>query len=209
MHETAFTIGHSTHPPERFLALLRQHEITARCDVRSKPYSRFNPKFNRETIKKTLREASISYIFLGSELGARSDDPSCYENGKVQYDRIARTGLFRQGVERVRDGMKKGFRLVLMCAEGEPLECHRTILIARHLAALGIQVKHIHADGRLESHEEAINRLANNLHLPERDLFRSREDVLADAYRLQEDRIAYSLDETQTPEGFTIRSAAG
>jgi uncharacterized protein (DUF488 family) len=209
MKEAVLTIGHSNHPEERFVALLRQHNITELCDVRSKPYSRFNPQFNRETLEATLREVRITYIFLGKELGARSDDPSCYENGKVQYDRIARTAPFQRGIEQVRDGVKKGLRLVLMCAEGEPLECHRTILVARHLVAPGIQVQHIHADGRLERHQEAISRLMRRLNLQELDLFRSPEEVLADAYRLQEDRIAYSLDEAQEPAGLTIRSAAG
>jgi len=186
------------------MALLAEHKITALCDVRSKPWSRYNPQFNRETLEQNLRQAGIGYIFLGDELGARSDDSSCYENGKVQYDRIARTALFRQGLERIRDGVGKGFRLVLMCAEAEPLDCHRTILVARHVVALSIPVQHIHADGRLEGHGQAIDRLADSLHLPERDLFRTREDVLEDAYRMQENRIAYALDELAAG-----RSAAG
>src|ERR1700674_3398382 len=151
MQEVIFTIGHSTHPQKRFIALLLQHGITALCDVRSKPYSRVNPQFNREELKESLRERCIKYVFLGKELGARSEDPMCYENGKVQYDRLAHTDLFRRGLERVQNGMKD-YRLALMCAEKEPLECHRTILIARHLADLGFDVQHIHADGRLESH---------------------------------------------------------
>jgi uncharacterized protein (DUF488 family) len=203
MPETVFTVGHSTHPPERFLALLRQHEITAVCDVRSRPYSGYSPQFNREALEQALREAGIKYVFLGKELGARSGDRSCYERGKVQYDLIARTELFRQGIERVRDGMEKGFRVALMCAEAEPLECHRTILVARHVAASGIQVQHIHADGSLESQGAALDRLRDNLRLPERDLFRTREDVLDDAYRLQGDRIAYALDEA------SVTSAGG
>jgi uncharacterized protein (DUF488 family) len=209
MAETVFSIGHSTHRSEYFLALLRQHEITALCDVRSKPYSGYSPQFNRKTLDEDLRRNGMKYIFLGRELGARSDDPSCYEGRKVQYDRIARTELFREGLARVQDGIRKGFRLVLMCAEGEPLECHRTILVARHLTGLGIEVQHIHTDGRLESHEEAIIRLAGNLHFPERDLFRTREDVLEDAYRMQADRIAYALDDASAPDEFTIGSAAG
>ena len=93
LQDTVFTIGHSTHPQERFIALLEQHGITALGDVRSRPYSQFNPQFNREELEKALGEHGIAYRFLGKELGARSDDPSCYEGGKVQYARIDRKSV--------------------------------------------------------------------------------------------------------------------
>jgi uncharacterized protein (DUF488 family) len=195
MGDTVFTIGHSTHPQERFIALLRQHGITALCDVRSKPYSRMNPQFNREELEEALLAHGIAYRFLGKELGARSDDPHCYERGKVQYGRLAETDLFKHGLKRVLSGMKDGFRVALMCAEKEPLECHRTILVARHLAALGVAVAHIHADGRLENHDSALSRLARLLNLPEDDMFHTREELLDDAYRRQEERIAYEAAE--------------
>ncbi len=207
MQHTIFTIGHSTHPQERFIALLRQHRITALCDVRSKPYSRFNPQFNREELKEFLRECGIKYVFLGKELGARSEDPACYENGKVLYDRLARTDLFRLGLERVQKGMKD-YRIALMCAEKEPIECHRAILVARHLADLGLDVQHIHADGRLESHADALSRLVRILNLPEHDMFQSREELLAEAYRRQEGRIAYDSGEA-VPADASASSAAG
>ena len=191
MQDTVFTIGHSTHPKERFIALLHQHGITALCDVRSMPYSRISPQFNREELKESLRACSITYVFLGEELGARSDDPLCYDHGKVRYDRLGHPELFQQGLTRLRDGMQK-YRVALMCAEKEPLECHRSILVARYLAALGLDVQHIHADGKLESHADALSRLAQLLNLGEDDMFRSREDLVADAYRLQEERIAYA-----------------
>jgi uncharacterized protein (DUF488 family) len=190
MRDTVFTIGHSTHPLHRFVGLLQQHGITALCDVRSKPYSRINPQFNREGLKQSLREIGIKYVFLGKELGARSEDPGCYEHGKVQYDRVAQTDLFRQGLNRVQEGMKQ-YRIALMCAEKEPLECHRTILVARHLVARGLNVKHIHADGRLEDHFAALGRLTRMHNLPEEDMFRSSDELVAEAYGRQADRIAY------------------
>ncbi|HXQ27555.1 MAG TPA: DUF488 domain-containing protein [Candidatus Acidoferrales bacterium] len=207
MQEAVFTIGHSTHPQARFIALLLQHGITALCDVRSTPYSRANPQFNREELKESLRDCGIKYVFLGKELGARSEDPACYESGKVQYDRLARTDLFRLGLKRVLKGMK-GYRLALMCAEKEPLECHRTILVARHLADHGLDVQHIHADGRLESHAEALSRLIRMLNLHEQDMFQSREELLANAYRRQERRIAYDSREV-VPEDARASGASG
>lgn len=190
---TVYTIGHSTHPQEKLLGLLSMHGITAVCDVRSSPFSRVNPQFNRDDLKKALAMQGIKYLFLGKELGARSDDPACYEGRKVQYDRLAKTNLFRQGLTRVEDGIAKGFTIAMMCAEKEPLECHRTILVARHLAERGIDVQHIHATGQLESHADALQRLRRMLGLRDDDMFRSPADLQADAYRQQEERIAYEL----------------
>jgi uncharacterized protein (DUF488 family) len=149
------TIGHSTHPLETFVALLHRHRVAALADVRSAPYSRFNPQFNKDVLEKSLAVHGIRYVFLGHELGARSDDPSCYVNGRVQYARLASTDSFKSGIERVVRGAND-FRLALMCAEKEPLECHRALLVARALAEIGIVVQHILPDGRLESHEAAM-----------------------------------------------------
>jgi hypothetical protein len=112
-------------------------------------------------------------------------------------------------VERLQAGIVQGFRISLMCAEGDPLECHRSILIARHLAALGIPVQHIHPDGSLETQDRAIQRLIVQLRVPEAHMFRSEEEVIDDAYRLQEARIAYAPDETPEPGGPPLRRAVG
>jgi len=197
MSDVIFTIGHSVHSIETFVALLRQHFITALGDIRSRPYSRMNPQFNRENLKQTLKENGVAYIFLGQELGAQSNDASCYRSGKLQYDRLAQTDLFRQGMARVRVGMQR-YRLALMCAEKEPLECHRTILIARCLEALQIKVEHILEDGSLESQKNALRRLLALLKLPEQDLFRSREDMIEEAYRIQGERIAYEASQVSS-----------
>ncbi len=185
-----YTIGHSTHALERFLELLRIHGITAVCDVRSAPYSRMNPQFNREPLDDALRERSITYVYLGKELGARPDDASCYRNGKVRYELLASTELFLSGIERVKKGAKE-YRIALMCAEKDPLHCHRTILVSRHLVGQGFQVRHVLADGGLESHEEALGRLIVSLDMSSDDLFRTREEAVRDAYRARADAIAY------------------
>ncbi len=190
MSETVFTIGHSTHTLERFISLVNRHGITALCDVRSKPHSRINPQFNREALKQALQSNGVSYVFLGKELGGRSEDPFCYDQGRVHYARVAQTDLFQSGLARVREGLK-GYRIVLMCAEKDPLECHRGILIARHIDVSRIAVEHILADGSLESHGQALTRLLRQLRLPTHDLLRSRDEVIDDAYRIQGDRIAY------------------
>lgn len=185
------TIGHSNHPIERFLALLQPHAITAVADVRSTPYSRFNPQFRREKLQAALAGVGIQYVFLGEELGARSQDPACYDAaGRVSYARLARTDLFRRGIERLKAGMAE-HQISLMCAEREPLECHRTILVARELVREGIGVTHILGDGSLESHEHAMQRLASTLKLSDTDLFSTAADMVERAYDLQAERIAY------------------
>lgn len=186
----AFTIGHSTHPVEVFISLLKQHAVTALADVRSAPFSRFNPQFNKDALDRELKTHGIKYVFLGRELGARSDDPSCYENGRVQYGRLARTELFKQGIARVMKGAGE-HRIALMCAEKEPLECHRTLLVARALDEQGVEVVHILGNGRLESHRAAMERLLDVTGLPHEDLFRSRADLVAEALARQEERVAY------------------
>lgn len=195
MSSTVFTIGHSTHSLERLIALLRLHEINAVCDVRSRPWSRLNPQFNRESLEPVLRESGIEYRFLGEELGARSGDPSCYEQGRVVYSRIAATASFQRGLKRVVRGVEEGRRIAILCAEKEPVECHRTVLVSRHLAAAGVDVMHIHADGRLEPHSEALARIAELNHVPEYDMFHTHEELMDEAYARQEKRIAWETDE--------------
>jgi Protein of unknown function, DUF488 len=210
MADEILTIGHSTHPMERFLGLLKAAGITAVTDVRSRPYSRLNPQFNRESLKKALGAAGIKYVFLGKELGARSEDPNCYRNGQVQYDILSGTELFRQGIERVLAGAKR-YRIALMCAEKEPLDCHRTILVARRLVEQGVQVSHILADGSVETHEHAIERLVTMLNLPREDMFRSRETAVTEAYAQQSDHIAYrdETNESSSADCTDLNAASG
>lgn len=199
-----FTIGHSNHTLEKFEGLLRQHGIAAVADVRSVPYSRFQPQFDREDLARVLWEQSIAYMFMGKELGARSEDRTCYEDGRVKYRLLANTRTFREGLDRICEGSSTT-RIALMCAEREPLECHRTLLISRELESAGVQVVHIHADGHLECHEDAMRRLLQRLRLPEQDMFRSRFQLLDEAYNRQEARIAYVDKHTvrEAPQGQT------
>ncbi len=185
-----YTIGHSTHTQEEFEELLTRHGITAVVDVRSAPFSRFNAQFNQGVLDRDLKKRGIAYVFLGRELGARSDNPACYEDGRVQYARLAQTELFQRGIDRVLLGAEE-HRIALMCAEKEPLECHRTLLVARVLVEQGVDVAHILGDGSLESYEATMNRLLELSGFPQEELFRTREMMLAEALSRQEEKIAY------------------
>jgi uncharacterized protein (DUF488 family) len=189
---TLYTVGHSNHSIEKFIGLLTANGITAVADVRSRPFSRRHPQFNKERLASALTQHGIAYVFLGKELGARSEDPSCYENGKVQYPRLAATPAFKAGIERVLAGAAK-FRLALMCAEKEPLDCHRTLLVSRALERAGASIAHILADGSVESQEKTMSRLIDLVGLSKEDLFHD-SDLIAAACRLREDKIAYVKD---------------
>ena len=197
MNEPVYTIGHSNQPLADFLSALNANGITAVADVRSYPYSQMNPQFDRKSLSAELKALGIAYVFLGKELGARSSDPDCYKDGKVQFDRLAKSELFREGVERVLQGMEH-YRVALMCAEREPLACHRTILVSRHLAELGLSVRHILSSTETEDHADTMLRLLHELELDEANLFLDRADLLAEAYRLQASRIAYQREGAAT-----------
>ena len=190
------TIGHSNHSLEAFVALLRQYDVTALADVRSAPYSRFNPHFNRKALDAALREHGIAYLFLGRALGGRPDDPSCYEDGRVRYDRLAQTALFREGLERVIEDAGRE-RIALMCAEKEPLDCHRTLLVGRSLDERGLAVAHILADGAIEPHDRTMDRLLDSAGLPRGDLLHSREQLIEEAFAHRERRIAHARKSTK------------
>ena len=196
-----YTIGHSNHSIATFIELLILHGVHAVADVRSHPYSRFNPQFNRKSLSASLETAGISYAFLGRELGARPADDACYIDGKVQYDLLARTSLFQEGLARVA-GNAASQRLALMCAEKDPLTCHRAILVCRHLEDRGITTQHIREDGRLESHDEVLARLLIEIGIEERDMFRSREELIGEAYRQRGQQIAHKTKHHR-PDGET------
>lgn len=203
MNNNVFTIGHSTHASGYFIELLAKHGISAVADVRSSPFSRFNPQFNREVLSRELRDHNIRYVFLGEELGARSKDPQCYLDGKVQYDRIAQTELFKKGITRVLEGAER-FRIALMCAEKDPLTCHRAILVSRALVEMSVDVEHILPDGNIEAHSQMVERMLRQLNLQDDDMFDSRQARIREAYRLQSNMIAYVEDSSGEREGQAV-----
>lgn len=188
--DSVYTIGHSTRSIESFLALLAKYGVSAIADVRSSPYSRHVPHFSREPLKKALGDNGIAYVFLGDALGARSKDHNCYVNNVVSYDLLAKTSVFKQGIERVIEGSKR-YRVALMCSERDPTECHRTILVSKALTEGGALVRHILDSNKFETHEETMLRVVDLLGMPRSDLLLSSEEVLEEAYKGRERQIAY------------------
>jgi uncharacterized protein (DUF488 family) len=205
-----FTIGHSNHPIERFLELLGAHGIDAVADVRSVPASARHPQYNRATLAKALAACGIEYLFLGAELGARRSEPEVYVGEIASYERIARLRAFCDGLEKVKARVAAN-RVALMCAEKDPLQCHRALLVCRHLRnSMAGGICHILADGSIESHVELEGRLVaslstkrgeRNANETQPELFaeqpnllvREPESPLDHAYRLRGLAIAYKI----------------
>lgn len=185
-----YTIGHSRHSIEHFINLLRQASVSLVFDVRSIPYSRRNPQYNQKVLAGRLRNEGIDYVFSGKELGAKSPSPDCYVDGKVQYDLIAARPEFADSLDRVIDKAGEA-RPALLCAEEDPLVCHRTILICRHLRDRVDAIFHIRGDGSMETNEVFEQRLVKATGLKEPDLFDSETTLIERAYELRGQRISY------------------
>ena len=155
-----YTIGHSTLVMEDFLRLLKENYIHVLVDVRSQPYSRFNPQFNRDSLRYAMADASIEYVFAGEHLGGRPTDPTCYKNGTVpegkadylklvDYDEVMKRDWYQHGIERLLQ-MAGEQLTAIMCSEEDPMQCHRHHLIAQTLLERGVTIWHIRADRKVE-----------------------------------------------------------
>lgn len=189
-----YTIGYSSFEIDSFVEILKKYNINVIVDVRSSPYSQYKSEFNRESLRDYLKNTNISYVFLGEECGARVSDHSCYINGKVDYGLVAKTSLFKTGIQRLLKGAEK-YTLALMCAEKDPITCHRTILICRNLQTEGVTIRHILENGAIEFHKDSEQRLLKIFKLNHPELFRSEQQRLDDAYARQGKKIAYETAE--------------
>lgn len=152
---TIYSIGHSRHAVEHFVALLRAQEIARLVDVRSHPASKWAPQFGKAALAQTLATHAIEYVFLGRELGGRPDGAEFYgSDGAVDYDRRAQAPDFKAGIERL-VALSRERRTAIMCAEEDPARCHRRLLLTPALKRGGITVVHVRGDGRLEPEDAA------------------------------------------------------
>ncbi len=195
-----FTIGHSTHALEHLLALLNAQGITCVIDVRSTPYSRIAPQFNKDTLLSTLKQNEIVYAHFEQEFGARHTKPSLLDaDGKVDFDKVRASAEFARGVQRLETALEQGYNLALMCSEANPFDCHRFALISYQLIQENFQVNHILQDGRLVTNDELEEWLLKKYHrkLPQTTLFETvtREMQIEAAYRLRGKEIAFAARE--------------
>lgn len=193
-----YTIGHSTHEINYFIELLKTHGINCVVDVRTLAASRFNPQYNKARLSASLKDEGITYIHMPEEFGARHTDPSLLTNGRVDFDKVRKSTLFKKGVERLKHGLNKGFIIALMCAEADPLECHRFSLISFALRD-EFEVYHILKDNtvitNLELEQELLKKYKKKLLTS--DLFQSAhtyDERVTAAYKLQSAEIGFVAD---------------
>ena len=193
-----YTIGHSTHQLDYFLELLKEYNVNCVVDVRSVPASAYNPQYNQEPLKNFLKKNDITYLHFPDEFGARQTDPDLLDDeGKLDFEKVRKTYLFKNGLERIWQGVEKGFVIAIMCSEGEPLDCHRFSMVSVGLEKDGFEVKHILKDKTLKTNAELENDLLAKFEkkLPQNDLFTTNitiEDQLKVAYRLKNKEIGFA-----------------
>lgn len=150
-----FTVGHSNHTEEKFLGLLREHDIDVLVDVRSQPLSRYKPQFNSNNLEMMLTAVGVRYVFMSDQLGGRPDgEEFCDGEEYVLYHRVAEAPFFLEGIERLEEVNLCQRRVAIMCSEEDPAVCHRHLLVARVMADHGVHVQHIRGDGKVQSEYE-------------------------------------------------------
>jgi len=191
---TIYTIGHSTHELNYFLELLREYKINCVVDVRSNPASIYNPQYNQEPFKDYLKKNNITYLHFADEFGARQNDPDLLDDdGILDFEKVRKSWQFKNGLERIWQGVDKGYSIAIMCSESNPLDCHRFSMVSVGLENDGFNVLHIFKDKTNKSQSELEKDLMAEFKkkLPEKDLFSQN---VSDEQQLQKQlRIAYKL----------------
>jgi len=196
-----YSIGHSNHKADKFVTILQGFSIDVVADVRSVPYSKYCPQFNKETIEQVLKSSGIKYLFLGKELGARPTDQSYYVDAMVSFEELKLSEFFQRGISILLDSIEK-HNIAIMCSEKEALNCHRAILISRVLTEKGITVKHILSETELLDQKDIETMLLKKFEM-EKTLFdkaSSRQSDIDEAYKKQENLICYK----ETVQGSAI-----
>jgi len=193
-----YTVGHSTHQLDFFLELLKTVEINCIVDVRSVPASTYNPQYNQDPFKIFLKSNHITYLHFAEEFGARQTDYDLLNNdGKLDFEKVRKTRLFNHGLERIWQGIDKGFRITLMCSESEPIDCHRFSMVSIGLENDGFNVMHILKDKSLKTNLELEKELLKKYEkkIPQLDMFNpnvSFDVQLKEALKLKNREIGFS-----------------
>lgn len=198
-----FAIGHSNYPIEKLIDMLNQYNINCVVDIRETPYSRYNVQYNREDFCKTLRKKGFIYIHMGKEFGARRESKESYNReGFADFEKVCKEEIFKKGIDRIKDGCKKGYKIALLGAMQDPIRCHRSILVGRRLNENGINVKYILHEGGLAEQEYIENQLLDKYFSDRNQITidslignsMSKKDMINDAYRLANEEIGYRTE---------------
>lgn len=174
-----FTIGYGTKSLEDFLSLLDLYRVQFLIDVRTSPYSKYKPEFSQDALRQALCKKHIKYVFMGSQIGGRPADDSCYdEEGKVDYSRLEKRPYFASGIERLIKAHSMGYRICLMCSEEKPEDCHRSKLIGKVLDCKGLPLLHIVAQKKIITQSEVMELLTKGQITLFSDPLKSRKSYL-------------------------------
>ena len=193
-----YTVGHSTISSALFLDIIKKFGISCVVDVRSTPFSRYAPQYNKDEIMHFLRNNDIQYVFMGDEFGARRDDRTLYSSfGYLDFERTRNSKLFLQGIERIKKGLENGFTIALMCTEKRAIDCHRSILIGKGLADNGFEVLHIDHEYKTMTQSE-LEKVLLRAYFSEVNMFAdqlgeplSQEEMVEEAYRRKNKEIGF------------------
>jgi uncharacterized protein (DUF488 family) len=203
MEKRIYTIGHSNHPIQYFLEMLLAHSVDCVVDVRSIAASRFNPQYNKKPFQSFLNENNIGYLHFDKEFGARRTEPELFDQtGMVDFEKVQKSQSFATGVERLVRGIEKGFTIALMCAEADPLDCHRFSMVSSYLSKEGFKVLHILKDKTTLTNDELeialVDKYRKKISAFRAELFNGKSPLEA-AFKLKNSAIGYRPDPNKMP----------
>lgn len=193
-----YTIGHSNRSIEEFIDLLSIQAINCIVDARSMPYSKYAIQFNKDTIKNFLESNKIHYIFMGDEIGAKTEDKKFLTDGKVDFNKLKEKEEFKNGIDRIIEGLTKKYIIAIMCSEKNPVDCHRFSLISKALKTKGISVKHIISQGEIKTQEQLEDEIVKNVEKNQLNIFGESESIDY-AYEKIAGKIGYKVGEKKQP----------
>ena len=204
-----FTIGHSNYNVEKLIDMLRYYNINCVVDIRGTPYSKYNVQYNKETIRNTLIKEGFVYIYMAKEFAAKRDNKESYnKEGYSDFEKVIYEDDFKNGIERLKNGCEKGYRIALLGAMQDPIRCHRSILVGRALVENGFNVKHILDDysivyqtdiekSLLEKYFEDRNQMTIDYILGTN---KSEKEMIEESYRLANKEIGYRIEHLDTKQ---------
>ena len=196
MNNTIYTIGYTGFSINDFLRILKEYKIQVVIDVRSSPYSERYPDYNRPNFEKKLNNNGIYYRNYVEEFGARQENPLYYTDGYLDFNKFSKTNAFQRGVTKIRNSLDKNYVITFLCAEKNPIQCHRAILVSRAFSDLGYQVYHILPSGKCETQHDIEQQLLA-MYFPngiQQDIFSEpidMDEAIDVAYRKQNQKIGY------------------
>jgi uncharacterized protein (DUF488 family) len=198
MIKTVYTIGYSGFKINDFIEELHKHGINLVVDVRSKPYSQFFSEYNKEKLEAFLKGEKIYYRNFADEFGARQTNNSYFTHGYMDYELFSQSNSFLNGFDKIVKALEMGYKPVLMCAEKDPFNCHRAILVSRAFSLNGYNIEHLLPNNETIT-QSIIERRLLDWYFPQRnqlslvDEVKSDDELIIEAYKKRNQDIGYSM----------------